>query len=88
MTKTPYHPIACGLHETYQLAVMRRAMIDLSWRTEDDCLQKARVLIEDVFTEAQAEYLRVTTQPGNDYVIRLDRIVEARWVETGQPLLG
>lgn len=88
MTKPPYQPIACGLHETYQLAAMRQAVVDLSWRTDEDLLQRTRVVVEDVFTEAQAEYLRVKTQAGDRYVIRLDRIVEARWADTGQPLLG
>ncbi|MCU7843441.1 MAG: transcriptional antiterminator, Rof [Candidatus Thiodiazotropha sp. (ex Monitilora ramsayi)] len=86
MKDVPYRPIACGLHETYQLAVIRQMEIDLVWRTDGGQRLEARVRADDVFTESQAEYLRVATRTGEKHVIRLDNIESAHWAETGRPL--
>lgn len=86
MSGADYQPIACALHESYQYAVMRRASIDLAWRTETGLVEKVRGLPEDVFTRGQAEYLQLRTGSGRRLVIRLDLIVEASWAESGRPL--
>ncbi len=83
----PYTPIACGVHETYQFAVMRRAQLDLAWRTRAGLLQRARVLPLDVFTESNGEYLRAEIRAGEEVVIRLDWIESAQWAENGASLI-
>ena len=86
MKGVPYRPIACGLHETYQLAVIRKMEIDLVWSTDESERFEACVRADDVFTESQAEYLKVTTRTGEKHVIRLDNIESAHWADTGRPL--
>jgi len=86
MSEPPYTPIACGLHEHYQYAVMRRAQLDLAWRTEEGRLRQARVRPLDVFTRAGGEYLRAEIRPGEEAVIRLDRVESAHWSENGASL--
>ena len=88
MNQTPYTPIACGLHETYQLAAIKKLQIDLVWQIEGGNKRKARVRIEDVYTHSQAEYLKVITQAGEALDIRLDQIKSAQWVASGEPLSG
>ncbi len=86
MTDSPYAPIACGLHENYQFAVMKRALLDLRWRDSDDCIREVRVMPRDVFTREGAEYLQAEDKNGMLYTIRLDRIDAARWARDGVSL--
>ncbi|MET0067436.1 MAG: hypothetical protein ABW076_13905 [Candidatus Thiodiazotropha sp.] len=86
MTASPYAPIACGLHENYQFAVMKQALLDLRWREADERIREARVMPRDVFTLEGAEYLQAEDSDGTSYTIRLDRIDEARWARDGVSL--
>jgi len=81
-----YKPISCGLHENFQLAVMRRAPLELSWRTDEESVRHATLLPRDVFTRQGAEFLEVEGQDGERLRIRLDRIIEAKWVADGSSL--
>lgn len=87
MKREQYLPIACGLHELYQLAAMRGTRLDISWESERGEQLKARLKVLDVFTREQAEYLSGEAVTGERYEIRLDRIAGASWAETGRPLL-
>lgn len=86
MREQDYTPIACGLHEQYQLAVLKRAPLDLQWRTQQGASRQARVLLRDVFTRTGAEYLAGETREGEAIEIRLDRITLARWAVDGRNL--
>lgn len=88
MKDSPYQPIACGLHETYQLAAIKGVEVDLTWLQEDGSERHSRVRIEDVFTRSQAEYLTLTTQAGESLEIRLDLIESACWAASGAPFGG
>jgi transcriptional antiterminator Rof (Rho-off) len=81
-----YKPISCGLHENYQFAVMRRALLELCWREEDGSEKHMILLPQDVFTRQGAEYLEGEGEDGARYLIRLDRIIEAKWVADGRSL--
>ena len=81
-----YHPIACGLHENYQYAVLRRAWLDLTWRSAQGEETRGRLLPLDVYTGQGAEYLKARAEDGTLYEIRLDRIQQACWAEGGQSL--
>ena len=78
-----YQPIACGLHEQYQYAVIKKRRLDLVWI--DEAGERFRVvgLPQDVFTSNKAEYLRVETDDKRSIDIRLDLIKEAYWVQAG-----
>ncbi|MEJ2423188.1 MAG: transcriptional antiterminator, Rof [Candidatus Thiodiazotropha sp.] len=86
MIDRPYTPIACGLHENYQYAVMKKAELDLRWRDVKDRIREARVLPVDVFTRDGGEYLQVEAGDGRVYTIRLDCIEAAQWASDGQSL--
>jgi Rho-binding antiterminator len=86
MIDRPYTPIACGLHENYQYAVMKKAELDLRWRDVKDRIREARVLPVDVFTRDGGEYLQVEAGDGSVYTIRLDCIEAAHWASDGQSL--
>jgi Rho-binding antiterminator len=81
-----YKPIPCGLHENYQFAVMRRALLVVSWRADDQSVRHEKLLPRDVFTRQGAEFLEAERQDGERYLIRLDRIIEAKWATDGRSL--
>jgi transcriptional antiterminator Rof (Rho-off) len=88
MKRQGYRPIACGLHEQYQLAAMRGALLDISWESETEGSMTTRLRIVDVFTRDSAEYLSGETLAGEQHQIRLDRIRLAHWAESGTSLDG
>lgn len=72
-----YTPIDCGLHSQYELAVMHRRRLRVSWRDAagDSCMQ---VLVpRDLQTRAGAEYLIGETLDGRRLELRLDHILRA-----------
>jgi Rho-binding antiterminator len=81
-----YKPIACGLHENYQYAVIKGRLLDLSWQADDGALHQGRLLPVDVYTREGAEYLSAETREGEALEIRLDRITQARWAADGRLL--
>jgi transcriptional antiterminator Rof (Rho-off) len=83
-----YEPIACGLHEYYQLAVVKQALLDLAWEDDAGRMQRGRARPKDVYTHAKAEYLLAEFTDLGEVAIRLDRIKEARWANTGISLVG
>ncbi|MEJ2620334.1 MAG: hypothetical protein P8163_08730 [Candidatus Thiodiazotropha sp.] len=83
-----YQPIACGLHESYQYAVMTRTQLDLSWRDALGALHQARVLPVDVITRNGGEYLIIHDRTGEEVAVRLDRIVQAVDLSSGKNLRG
>ncbi|MCG7866039.1 MAG: hypothetical protein B6D70_02750 [gamma proteobacterium symbiont of Stewartia floridana] len=86
MSDNPYRPIACGLHESYQYAVMTRSRLDLNWRDESGQHHQAQVLPIDVVTRDKAEYLVVRDSSGEELAVRLDRIVGAIDLVSGKNL--
>ncbi len=88
MKRQQYRPIACGLHELYQLAAIRRALLDIRWDNESGGSEQRRLRVLDVFTRDKAEFLSGETLAGEHYQIRLDRIRRAAWAENGELLEG
>lgn len=86
MEKQNYQPIACGLHEQYQLAAMRGILLEMSWKNESGESMSARLRVLDVATRNGAEYLSVETIAGDRHEIRLDWITRAVWAESSIPL--
>lgn len=86
MSSKNYKPIPCGLHENYQFAVMRRALLEMSWHADDGSVRHAKLLPRDVYTSNGAEYLEADGEDGESHRIRLDRIVEAKWAADGRSL--
>ncbi|MEN8177897.1 MAG: hypothetical protein ABFS39_04690 [Pseudomonadota bacterium] len=83
-----YKPIACALHEHYQLAVMKKMLIDMVWSDAAGERRVDRIRPLDVYTKAKAEYLLGEIENLGEIEIRLDLINEARWVSNGNLLGG
>ena len=83
MDKQNYQPVACGLHEQYQLAAMRGTLLDMSWRNESGETMNSRLRVLDVATRNGAEFLSAETPAGDRHEIRLDWIIRAVWAESG-----
>ena len=81
---TDYTPIDCGLHSEYELAIMQRRKIGLTWRDSQE-EHRDTVLPEDIHTRNHAEYLVFGTEDGRQLEIRLDHILH---VEHGRQDCG
>ena len=71
---TDYVPIDCGLHSRYELAIMQRQRLQLSWTTDSLPVIACSVIAEDIYTQAGQEFLRVRDGKDREHTIRLDRI--------------
>lgn len=73
----PYQPISCDLHSQYELAIMHKDKLSLTWHKEGGNITEMDVIPVDVQTKNKAEYLVVKIPRQNDLVfIRLDYIIE------------
>jgi transcriptional antiterminator Rof (Rho-off) len=71
-----YQPIACGFYDKLGLRMMRGTPCRLVFET-DDGREAVEALIDDLYTEGDAEYVRLA----DGTTIRLDRIVKVDEVE-------
>lgn len=70
-----YRPIACALHDEYELAIMHKKVVTLEWRDEQGREHRRRVLPLDIRVRDGAEYLLAKTlDKKEELCIRLDRI--------------
>lgn len=75
----PYQPVSCDLHSQYELAIMHKNKLCLTWRSEDELFTETNIIPVDVTTKNKAEYLVAKKQEQNDvFLIRLDRIIEMK----------
>lgn len=75
---TPYKPISCDLHSQYELAIMHRKTLCLTWLEEGESVTKTDITPVDVQTKNKAEFLIAKTQEQDEVVIRLDQITQMR----------
>jgi len=71
---TDYTPVDCGLHSKYELAIMHRQALRLTWRDSNGELHTQTVLPADLRSRHHEEFLAVTGEDGAEQEIRLDRI--------------
>jgi len=71
LSQTPYHPIACRLHDSLELAAIRAIPVEAVYRGLDGALRSGSFTIRSIRSRNGAEWL-VTDPPAE---IRLDRIV-------------
>ena len=71
---TDYTPVDCGLHSTYELAIMRRDRIKLGWRDTAGATHLETVIPVDLRTSSNEEFLVVSVSDRTQREIRLDRI--------------
>lgn len=73
MDNKPYQPIACALHDQYEIAIMQKKQLTLSW-SDIDGQHTARLMPKDILVKDKQEFLIAESQDKNEYCIRLDWI--------------
>jgi Rho-binding antiterminator len=74
MTDTPdYRPIACDLYSEYELAILHRQQLRLTW-VADNVIYNQVVQPLDLKTENKQEFLLCQTEAGKALRIRLDYV--------------
>ena len=73
-----YRPISCELHSQYELAIMHKSKVELSWLSEGELISESNILPLDVQTKNKAEYLLAVDEKNNNLCIRLDHIRKMR----------
>jgi Rho-binding antiterminator len=71
---TDYTPIECGLHSQYELAILRRRKLRLSWCDAEGTGHIEAVIPTGLLTRNREEFMIVTTGHGVEREIWLDRI--------------
>ena len=75
----PYQPISCDLHSQYELAIMHKNTLCLTWRKDGEVVTEKNLIPVDVQTKNKAEYLVLKRTEQNKLLfIRLDYIIEMR----------
>ena len=76
---TPYQPISCELHSEYELAIMHKNTLCLTWRKDGEVVTETKIIPVDIQTKNKSEYLVVKkSEQNNIFSIRLDYIIEMR----------
>lgn len=73
MTDT-YKPIACSLHDEYEIAIMHKKRIAIKWLDDAGVLHYVNVLPTDLLVANKEEYLLAQSQNAQPLRIRLDKI--------------
>jgi transcriptional antiterminator Rof (Rho-off) len=71
---TSYRPIACALHDEFEIAVMHKKPISIRWHDEKGGINQGVVLAKDLLVKNKEEFLLVVTRDKNELCIRLDKI--------------
>lgn len=69
----PYQPIACALHDEYEIAIMHKKPLKIRWSDNDE-VHSARLQPKDIQVKDGQEFLIAASEDGKQYCIRLDRI--------------
>lgn len=73
-----YQPVSCELHSQYELAIMHKSKLELSWLSAGKLVNEINILPLDVQTKDKAEYLLAVNQENKNLCIRLDHITKMR----------
>lgn len=69
-----YIPIACALHDEYEIAIMHKTPLRIKWLDENNNHHVEKVLAKDILVEDKEEFLVANTLDNRELCIRLDRI--------------
>lgn len=75
---TDYKPIDCGLYSEYEVAILHRSRLRLSWRDGEENVHIAVLTPDDLRTRRGEEFLLATGTDGRQQEIRLDRILNCK----------
>lgn len=71
----PYTPISCSIHSEYELAIMHKKLLELTWQDADGQERSGLVTPVDLLTRQHQEFLQVTLADHSELQIRLDKII-------------
>lgn len=77
-TDIPYQPVSCDLHSQYELAIMHKNTLCLTWDEAGELVTKTGIIPIDVQTKNKAEFLLAKTRDQDELIIRLDKITKMR----------
>lgn len=69
-----YRPIACALHDEYEIAIMQKKKLNLEWVNSNGSKRRSIVLPLDLSVESGEEFLVAETDASNKIKVRLDKI--------------
>ena len=69
-----YKPIACSLHDEYEIAIMHGKHLTIRWLDSAGACHTDKVLPKDILVKDKEEFLVVDTQDAKALRIRLDMI--------------
>lgn len=75
-TEAIYQPISCNLHSQYELAIMHKNKLDLTWIDDGKYISDTNIMPVDIKTKNKAEYLIAKTSAQKDLILRLDQITK------------
>jgi len=70
----PYQPIACALHDKYEVAIMFNRPIKIKWMDDKGDHHTEKVLPKDILVKNGEEFLIASLHDHGQLCIRLDRI--------------
>ena len=73
-----YKPVDCAFYSRFELAILRRQRLLVSWHDTDGVSHLETLVPRDLKTREGAEYLLAETLAGGRLRLRLDRIQSAR----------
>ena len=78
MKPTDYKPIDCNLYSGYELAIMHRNRLQVSWRDAQGTCRIEVLVPVDLRARQGEEFLVASDSLGAKREIRLDRIIASR----------
>ena len=69
-----YVPIACSLHDEYEIAIMHKKTLAIRWTDDSGEQHTAKVLPTDILVKDKQEFLLADMQDNKGLRIRLDKI--------------
>jgi len=70
-----YQAIACSLHSEYELAILQKRVVSISWKDIDGILYQENLLPYDLLSSKGEEFLVAKTKEDEQRKIRLDYII-------------
>lgn len=74
----PYTPINCGDYDSFELAILHRQSLHITWHGEDGMEHIDTVMPTDLKTADHQEFLIAESSRGDPLHIRLDHIISMR----------
>jgi len=71
---TPYTPIACSLHDEYEIAIMKKVHLAIKWFDEKGDAHTGSVLPINLKVKNKEEFLVFINHADEERCIRLDKI--------------